>query len=228
MDKITDKLDELTPDLDNIDTVMPQLLALLPPQIATMESVRTMLLTTYSTMSGIIEQMEELGGDAAAMGQDFDAAQNDDSFYLPRGVFDNPDFQRVMKLFLSPDGKAARFIITHRENPATVEGIARIDAIKTAAEESLKGTPLANAKIYVAGTAAIFKDLREGSNYDLVDRRDCSALHHFHHHVVHHAKSYSCPGDRGYRSGCLWAHRLGYPCWSGSIFSASTCTGSCC
>ena len=36
-------------------------------------------------MSGIIEQMEELGGDAAAMGQDFDAAQNDDSFYLPRG-----------------------------------------------------------------------------------------------------------------------------------------------
>ena len=168
VDKISNKLDELTPDLDNIDTVMPQLLALLPPQIATMKSVRTMLLTTYSTMSGIIEQMEELGGDAAAMGQDFDAAQNDDSFYLPRGVFDNPDFQRVMKLFLSPDGKAARFIITHRGDPATVEGIARIDAIKTAAEESLKGTPLANAKIYVAGTAAIFKDLREGSNYDLL------------------------------------------------------------
>ena len=168
VDRITNKLDELTPDLDNIDTVMPQLLALLPPQIATMKSVRTMLLTTYSTMSGIIEQMEELGGDATAMGQDFDAAQNDDSFYLPRGVFDNPDFQRVMKLFLSPDGKAARFIITHRGDPATVEGIARIDAIKTAAEESLKGTPLANAKIYVAGTAAIFKDLREGSNYDLL------------------------------------------------------------
>jgi RND superfamily putative drug exporter len=168
VEKISAKLDELTPDLDNIDTVIPQLLALLPPQIETLKSARTMLLTTYSTMSGIIEQTEELGGDAAAMGQDFDAAQNDDSFYLPRGVFDNPDFQRVMKLFLSPDGKAARFIITHRGDPATVEGIARIDAIKTAAEESLKGTPLANAKIYVSGTAAVFKDLREGSNYDLL------------------------------------------------------------
>jgi RND superfamily putative drug exporter len=168
VDRISAKLDELTPDLNNIDTVLPQLLALLPPQIDTIKSVRTMLLTTYSTMSGIIEQVKELGGDAAAMGQDFDAAQNDDSFYLPRGVFDNPDFQRVMKLFLSPDGKAARFIITHRGDPATVEGIARIDAIKTAAEESLKGTPLANAKIYVAGTAAVFKDLREGSNYDLL------------------------------------------------------------
>jgi putative drug exporter of the RND superfamily len=168
VDRVTNKLDELVPDLDNIDTVMPQLLALLPPQIATLENVRTTLLTTYSTMSGIIEQMEELGGDAAAMGQDFDAAQNDDSFYLPRGVLDNPDFQRVMKLFMSPDGKAARFIISHRGDPATLEGIARIDAIKTAAEESLKGTPLANATIYVTGTAAIFKDLREGSNYDLL------------------------------------------------------------
>ena len=168
VDKVTAKLDELMPDLDNIDTVIPQLLALLPPQIATLESARTTLLTTYSTMSGIIEQTEELGGGAAAMGQDFDAAQNDDSFYLPQGVFDNPDFQRVMKLFLSPDGKAARFIITHRENPASEEGIARIDPIKTAAEESLKGTPLANAKISVAGTAAVLKDLQGGSNYDLL------------------------------------------------------------
>ncbi|OBF27080.1 hypothetical protein A5724_03240 [Mycobacterium sp. ACS1612] len=183
VDRISDKLDELTPDLDkidtvmrdevvpdleNIDTVMPQLLALLPAQIATVQSVQTTLLTTYSTMSGIIEQTEEVSGETAAMGQDFDAAQNDDSFYLPRGVFDNPEFQRVMKLFLSPDGKAARFIITHRENPASEEGIERIDPIKTAAEESLKGTPLADAKIYVAGTAAVLKDLKEGSKYDLV------------------------------------------------------------
>ena len=37
VDRVTNKLDELVPDLDNIDTVMPQLLALLPPQIATLE-----------------------------------------------------------------------------------------------------------------------------------------------------------------------------------------------
>jgi RND superfamily putative drug exporter len=168
VDKISEQLAEITPDLDNIDTVMPEFVALLPPQIATLKSVQSMLLSTYSTTSGIIEQIEALGGSTAAMGQDFDAARNDDSFYLPRGVFDNPDFQRVMRLFLSPDGKAARFIITHRGDPATVEGIARIDALKTAAEEALKGTPLATASIYVSGTAAVFKDLREGSNYDLV------------------------------------------------------------
>jgi len=133
-----------------------------------MKSVRTMVLTMHSTMSGMLDQVDELSTDATAMGKDFDAAKSDDSFYLPRGVFDNPDFQRVMKQFLSPDGKAARFIITHRGNPATKEGIARIDPIKTAAEESLKGTPLANAKIYVAGTAAVLKDLQRGLNYDLL------------------------------------------------------------
>ncbi len=168
VDRISQKLDELGPALDNVDVVMPQLLELLPPQIAALKGVQTTMLAAYSTMSGIVEQTEELGGYAANMGQDFDAAQNDDSFYLPRGAFDNPEFQRVVNLFLSPDGKAARFIITHRENPASDAGIARIDPMRTAAEESLKGTPLANATIYMAGSASVLKDLQEGSIYDLL------------------------------------------------------------
>ena len=168
VDKISQKLDELSPDLDNVDSVMPQLLTLLPPQIAAMKSLRTMMLTMHSTMSGIVDEMEKLGGDATAMGQDFDAAQNDDTFYLPRGAFDNPDFQRVIKLFLSPDGKAARFFITHRGNPGSEEGIARITPMETAVQEAIKGTPLANAAVYVAGTAAVLKDLQQGSKYDLL------------------------------------------------------------
>jgi RND superfamily putative drug exporter len=101
------------------------------------------------------------------MAQAFDAAKNDDSFYLPPEVFQNPDFRRAMSSFLSPDGKAARFIISHKGDPATPEGIARIDQIKTAAEEALKTTPLEDAKIYIAGTASTFKDFRDGAKYDL-------------------------------------------------------------
>ena len=168
VDKISEKLDELGPDLESVDKIMPQLLALLPSQIATIKSVRTMVLTIHSTISGMLDQVDGLSADATAMGKDFDAAKSDDSFYLPREVFNNPDFQRVIRLFLSPDGKAARFIITHRGNPATKEGIARIDPIKTAAEESIKGTPLADAKIYLAGTATVLKDLQRGSSYDLL------------------------------------------------------------
>jgi putative drug exporter of the RND superfamily len=168
VDRLSAKLTELEKHLDDIDAILPQMLALIPPLIDTMKSLQTSILTMHSTMSGIVEQLEEVGDSATAMGTDFDAAKSDDFFYLPREVFDNPDFQRVVKLFLSPDGKAARFIITHRDDPASTEGIAKVDSIRTAAEESLKGTPLEDSRISIAGSAAIFKDLREESNYDLL------------------------------------------------------------
>jgi RND superfamily putative drug exporter len=166
-DALTDKLQDLDTDLDQMDEILPQLLQQLPPLIAIMEHMRTMALTMHSTMSGIFGEMDETSQDATAMGQAFDAARNDDSFYLPPEVFKNPDFQRAMNSFLSPDGKAARFIISHRGDPATPEGIAQIDQIKTAAEEALKTTPLEDAAIYIAGTASTFKDFRDGSRYDL-------------------------------------------------------------
>lgn len=168
VDQITEKLNTLRPDLDNVDSVGPQLLALLPPQISTMKTVQDMVLTLHSTMAGMFAQVDEMSNDATAMGKDFDAARTDDSFYLPRAVFANPEFQRVMKLFISPDGKAARFIISHQGDPATDEGMSRINAIRTAAYESLKGTPLEDSKIYISGTAALFKDLREASHYDFL------------------------------------------------------------
>jgi RND superfamily putative drug exporter len=168
VDKLSEKVAELSKDIDSVDTVVPQLVALLPAQIETMKSLRTMVLTMHSTVSGMFEQANEVSDDATAMGKDFDAAKTDDSFYLPHEVFSNPDFQRVMKLFLSPDGKAARFMISHKGDPATGEGMSRIDAIRTAAYESLKGTALEDSKVYISGTAATFKDLREASSYDFL------------------------------------------------------------
>ena len=168
LDQIDVQLQDLTKNLDHLNALMPQLLNQFPAMIATIQSTRTMMLTMHSTMSGIFSQMDDMTETATAMGQAFDTAKNDDSFYLPPEVFNNPDFQRAMNSFLSPDGKAARFIISHRGDPATPEGIARVDQMKTAAEEALKGTPLANAKIYMAGTAPTYKDWADGSTYDLL------------------------------------------------------------
>ncbi len=167
VDMLGDKLHDVVKDAEKMDVVMPQLLQQLPPLIATMEKMRDMLLTMHSTMSGSFGEFDDTSQNATAMGQAFDAAKNDDSFYLPPEVFQNPDFQRAMGSFLSPDGKAARFIIAHKGDPATSEGIARVDQIKTAAQEALKTTPLAGAKIYIAGTASTFKDFRDGSKYDI-------------------------------------------------------------
>src|SRR4029077_2952259 len=117
---------------------------------------------------GTNAQSEESLRNATALGQAFDTAKNDDSFYLPPEAFDNPDFKRGLKLFLSPDGKAARMIITHQGNPATPAGISHVDPIKDAAFDAIKATPLSDAKIYLAGTAATYKDIQEGATYDLV------------------------------------------------------------
>ncbi|OBG40023.1 RND family transporter [Mycobacterium sp. E3198] len=168
VDQITDKLNTLVGDIKDLDRLMPQMVAQFPPMIATMVNMRTMMLDMHSTMSGIFAQMDEMSDNATAMGHAFDASKNDDSFYLPPEVFKNKDFKRAMNSFLSPDGHAARFIILHRGDPASGEGIASIEKIRTAAEESLKGTPLEDAKIYLAGTGAVFKDISEGAKWDLV------------------------------------------------------------
>ena len=168
IDTISDKMAELLTHLDTMDVLLPQLVEQLPPVIASMEIMHEMLLTMHATMSGTFSVMDESSQSATAMGQAFDDAREDDSFYLPPEVFKNPDFQRAMASYLSPDGHSARFIISHKGDPATPEGIARVDRIRTAAQEALKTTPLSDAKISVAGTASTFKDVASGSRYDLL------------------------------------------------------------
>jgi RND superfamily putative drug exporter len=167
VDVLTSKMDELVIELDAMDQLLPQLLDVMPRLIANMESMHRMMLTMHSTMSGIFEVMNDSTQDTTAMGMAFDEAKNDDSFYLPPEVFQNPDFQKAMASFLSPDGKAARFIISHKGDPGAPEALARIDEITAAAEEALKTTPLRDADIYIAGSASTFKDLQEGSQWDL-------------------------------------------------------------
>ena len=126
------------------------------------------MLTMYATQKGQQDQQAAQQENSSAMGDAFDDARNDDSFYLPPEIFDNEDFKRGIKNFISPDGKSVRFIISHEGDPLTPEGISHIDAIKQAAKEAIKGTPLEGSTIYLAGTAATFKDMADGTEYDLM------------------------------------------------------------
>lgn len=82
--------------------IMPQLTAQFPQLIASMQSIRAMILTMHSTMSGFIATMNESTENVTAMGQAFDASRNDDSFFLPPEVFDNEDFKRRWNRFCLP------------------------------------------------------------------------------------------------------------------------------
>ncbi|WP_432206462.1 RND family transporter [Mycobacterium paraffinicum] len=168
VDKLTDELGGLVKETDRLDSLMPQLISLLPPIIDATTTMRDMTLTMYSTFTGLLDQMDVAQQGASAMGQAFDAARNDDSFYLPPEVFDNPDFKRGLAMFLSPDGKAARFVITRDGDPATPQGVSQVEAIRKAALKAVKGTPLEDARIYLGGTAATYNDMSHAAEYDLL------------------------------------------------------------
>ena len=168
IDKLSGQMESFKESLDRLNAVQPQLVELIPGQIAGQETNHELLLSNYSTMSGIYDQMAEMTENSTAMGQAFDAAKIDDFFYLPPEAFDNPDFQRGLKMFLSPDGKAARMIITHEGDPATPQGIGHIVPIRNVVSTALKGTSLQGSEISLAGTAATYKDIQDGAKYDLI------------------------------------------------------------
>jgi RND superfamily putative drug exporter len=168
VDTTTDDVQALLPDLERLDSLMPQLLALMPPQIETMKSMQKMMLTMHSSQASQQDQQAAMNENQSAMSDAFNDSHNDDSFYLPPEIFDNKDFKRGMENFISPDGHAVRFIISHENDPLSADGIERIDAIKTAAFEAIKGTPLEGSRVYLGGTASTFKDMQEGNKYDLL------------------------------------------------------------
>ncbi|KWX22365.1 membrane protein [Mycolicibacterium wolinskyi] len=168
IDTMTESVEQLLPDMDKLAELMPQMASMMRPQIETMKTMKTMMLTMHQTQKGLQDQQAAMSENQTAMGKAFNDAKNDDTFYLPPEIFNNADFKRGMKSFISPDGKAVRFIISHEGDPLTPDGIKLIDQIKLAAKEAMKNTPWEGSKIYVGGTAAAFKDMQEGNNYDLI------------------------------------------------------------
>jgi RND superfamily putative drug exporter len=168
IDQVTDKTEGVQGNTDQLAALAPQLTALLPQTIASMKVSRDLSLASYNSQKALLDQMQATNDTALAIGESFDQAKNDDLFFLPPEAFQNPDFERGLKMFLSPDGKSTRMFITHEGDPATVDGIARVNSERKAAQEALKMSSLSNAKIHLGGVAATYKDMSDGARYDLL------------------------------------------------------------
>jgi len=168
VDTMSADFDEIVPDMQRMAELMPRMVAVMPAQIQSMKNQKQTLLNQYQVQKAQQDQNMAMQENSTAMGEAFDAAKNDDSFYLPPEAFDTADFKRGIKLFLSPDGHAVRFTIIHQGDPLTPEGISRIEALKVAAADAIKGTPFEGARIYLGGSAAMFYDMQQGANYDLL------------------------------------------------------------
>jgi RND superfamily putative drug exporter len=53
VDEISDKLHDVVTNFAQLDALMPQIVQFFPPMMGTIQSMRTMMLTMHSTMSGI-------------------------------------------------------------------------------------------------------------------------------------------------------------------------------
>jgi RND superfamily putative drug exporter len=142
--------------------------AVMPAMIQTMKNQKQYLLNQYQAQKAQQDQNIANQNNQTAMGQAFDASRNDDNFYLPPEAFGTADFQRGIKLFMSPDGHAVRFTVFHQGDPLSEEGTSHIEPLKIAAADAIKGTPLEGSTVYVGGTAAMYKDMQTGADYDLL------------------------------------------------------------
>ncbi|WP_264992061.1 MMPL family transporter, partial [Mycobacterium montefiorense] len=140
----------------------------MPPLISVAKTIRDTMSTMYSSYSSMVDQMGRMADTASVMGMVFDEAKNADLFYLPPEAFNNEDFKKGMKQFLSPDGKTAQIIITHKGDPASNAALATTTAELETAQNAIKGTPLAGASVYLGGTAASYHDIGEAVKYDLM------------------------------------------------------------
>ncbi|WP_374026286.1 RND family transporter [Mycobacterium sp. HNNTM2301] len=171
---VTDKFDQLTDEMDkNLnaaliqDAVTPQLVGLIGQNVGELDHMRRIISAEHSTITPQLTQLDELGRQLMDLGYAFDSSKNDDFFYLPPDAFQNPYFQIDLRFFVSPDGKAARYMIYHDGEALSPEGIKHDQAYLPAAREALKGTTLAGSRVYLGGAAATYWDIQEASRNDL-------------------------------------------------------------
>jgi putative drug exporter of the RND superfamily len=168
VDKITDEFGNEVRGLAIIDTVTPQIATQTHAIATNLATIQSLTLTLQSTLHSLIPQLDVFIHPLVDLAQAFDNAKNDDFFFLPPDALNTPDFKVGMDFFMTPDGKGARIIVYHQGEAMSPEGIKQIQNVATAAQESLKGTPLSNAKLSLAGASSNYRDIQDFSYNDLI------------------------------------------------------------
>jgi RND superfamily putative drug exporter len=169
-----DKIDHLAADIKDvrtslqaIDGIVPQIITQLKLTADDTEQITALLTNTYGQSALQSTQTDQTYYDQVNVGLDFDQSKSDDFFYIPHEGFDNEDVKTGEKLLMSPDGKAARFIVTHEGDAMGPEGVKHVNAFPDAITTILKETSLAGARVYIGGSGSTDKDIKEYSASDL-------------------------------------------------------------
>jgi RND superfamily putative drug exporter len=168
IDKLAEDINNAKISLEAIDKVLPQIITQLKLTADDSESLAALLVNTYGSSSLQSTQTDQTFFDQVNVGLDFDQSRSDDFFYIPHEGFDNEDVKTGMALLMSPDGQAARIIVTHEGDANGPEGVQHVEQFPTAITVALKETSLAGAKVYIGGSGSTNKDIKQYAASDLL------------------------------------------------------------
>src|SRR6201988_950715 len=168
IDALDVEIAHIVTDLQAVDALLPQLTTQLKILRDDTQALQAVIVNTYGPSHLQSTQTDQTFDDLINVGNDFDKSRSDDFFYMPREAFDNEDVKTGMTLMMSPDGKAARFIVTHEGNAMGPEGVEHVEAFPQAIQIALKETSLAGSKIYIGGAGSNNKDIKEYAASDLL------------------------------------------------------------
>ncbi|WP_264917029.1 MMPL/RND family transporter, partial [Mycobacterium kiyosense] len=168
IDKMAADIKDAVASLEVIDKLLPQMISQMKIMRDDTEALQALLVNSYGSADLQAIQTDQTFDDMINVGIDFDRARSDDFFYIPREGFDNEDVKTGMTLMMSPDGKAARFIVTHEGNAMGPEGVQHVEQFAGAITTVLKETSLAGARVYIGGSGSNDKDIKQYAASDLL------------------------------------------------------------
>ncbi|WP_235570584.1 MMPL/RND family transporter [Mycobacterium sp. Root265] len=121
----------------------------------------------------LVDQTRQMGG-GLNQASDFLLAMKRDAsdpsmsgFYIPPQILTRPEFEKAAKLFISPDGHTARYLVQTALDPFGREAMDQVDDIIAAAQSARPNTTLADADITMVGTSVYQNEVRGYHDSDL-------------------------------------------------------------
>jgi RND superfamily putative drug exporter len=88
-------------------------------------------------------------------------------FNIPAQILQLDDFKKAAKVFISPDGHSARYLVQTTLDPFSAEAMDQVNAISDTARSAQPNTQLADATISMGGFPAALRDTRDYYEHDI-------------------------------------------------------------
>lgn len=105
-----------------------------------------------SAMTGLAAYLQTTGRESST--------DNASGFHLPAALIDSSDFSRMASAFISPDGRAVRFIVQSTVNPFSADAMSLAAQMGDVARSATPNTALAGSTVSVGGYPAVNHDLQ--------------------------------------------------------------------